>query len=165
MKSLCFQVMCGLLFLTSCSMTANDDAGIVSRVKAHLYDIGTTINKTQVPLFGALGNILPFAVVSFCLQKFPEQTMLALTGYGMYVLGKSDRTRTFLQKHNWSSFFTKAKKKNNKCRGVQLTDDFFVFDGDDLLDAEEQEDYEEEMLYERDKMAANKATIKKNSEV
>ncbi len=142
MKFFKLVVVSVLLFLLK-NMHAQES--MMSHLKSHLYNVGTVINDTELPIFGKLGALLPFAVTSFCLQQFPEQTMILLSGCLLYILSKQEHVRSILNKYN---FWNKKPKNRRKQKLVQvhLEDDFFVFDGDDLLDAEEEEDEEDELL-------------------
>jgi len=108
-----------------------------------LNTVGAAIHNCELPLVGKLGNILPFGVVSCCLQSFPGQTMVLAAGALLYVLYNNETVRDFLAQHD---LIKRKQIVRVPSKNVELTDDFFVFDGEDVTDAEEEEDDEEEFL-------------------
>lgn len=139
-----------------------------SAVEVALVNAGKALDSVQVPHIGKLTNILPFAVVSFCLQNFPKQTMALISGLTTYYFYKHDVVNRCIDFYHTN--FSDRKKDKNIKRQELFSDDFFVFDGDTAEDAEEQEDTEDELLAvsleeddesDDDKAAARKAPIKR----
>ena len=133
MKSVFNKILCGLIFLTV-SVQADDvmqadsksTESFMSQVYFHLNNFGVAINDLNFPLIGKLGRILPFALVSFSLRKFPGQTLLVAGGALLYAMYHNDNVSKFLSKYNLIGA-TKAKKAiRNQQREVVLEDDFFV---------------------------------------
>ena len=150
MKCVINSIICAFFLINFTLYSHNDETSsqsLTSRISSQIYNFGEAVNDTEIPLIGKLGNILPFGIMSFCLKEFPGQTFCVTAAALMYILYQNENFYNFLQKYNIIKK-NKPKKTEKDQRLVELNDDFFVFDGDDLLDAEEQEDNEEELLEE-----------------
>jgi len=168
MKCIINSIICAFFLINFTLYAHNDEIStqpnktFISRISSQIYNLGETVNDTEVPLIGKLGNILPFGMISFCLKEFPGQTIGVIAATLVYILYQNENVYNFLQKYNIIKKNQKKIEKNQ--RFVELSDDFFVFDGDDLLDAEEQEDNEEELLEEdTDKSEHSKFRKKKTA--
>ena len=120
----------------------------INQIVSGLYSVGKKMENAQLPVVGKLGNFLPVAVIAFCLQKFPGQTA-ALVACGMaYGLLCNEKVRGVLGKHkSVKAAYRKKSVKDASCED-QFDESFFIFSGEDLLDAEEEENDEEDLLDE-----------------
>lgn len=117
-----------------CKSTCNTS---LSSFELMVVNAGKALDNVSVPGIGKLTNLLPFAVVSFCLQTFPKQTV-ALAGTGVaYCLYKNDVINKCL---DWCRNHGTSPEKSAKKMKQQelLNDDFFVFnEEDEEIDAQD----------------------------
>lgn len=118
--------------------------GILSTIKSELGKFGDKVDRIELPLIGPLGTILPIAVITFCLKKFPGQVML-LSGLAVaYNVYQNETMKTLTNYCKNSGLFA---KKNKKQKRVELLNDaFFVFHDEDLLEESDIEEQEDELL-------------------
>lgn len=132
---------CGLMVILFCvtaqacqqqcrSFCNKDDrSSMMGSMRSNLVRLGDSIENTEAPVVGKLGNILPFAIVGFCLQKLPEQTMMVLGGLLLYVLFNSDTARNKLytqekvESVNTLSKNKIDKRKNEGARAIVESDE------------------------------------------
>lgn len=115
----------------------------LSSLELAVINAGKALDGVQIPKIGKVTNVLPFAVVSFCLQNFPRQTMAliaATTAYCCYKYDAIGRCVNFYNTH------VLGKTGKNLKQQEIFSDEFFVFEGEDLENAEEEEDLEEALL-------------------
>jgi len=139
-------VMVGIQADSASEKYTQSAESITARINSYLYNCGGAIKNINVPLVGRLGAILPFAVISFCLQKFPGQTLLLAGSALMYTMYRNDNMLNFFRTYNVIERAKVKKTMSEQSKEVVLEDDFFVFDGEDYLDAEEEEELEDELL-------------------
>jgi hypothetical protein len=139
MKTILKALLCGLFLINAIQADDNQNSVNTSlgNMRSLLNNMGQIINDIEIPLIGKLSGILPFAVTSFCLQKFPEQSILTAAGVIFYALYHNENVRNILRKYNIikaTQTKTTASEESTLC----LEDDFFIFDGENLLNTEEE---------------------------
>lgn len=148
-RLLFFSVLC-LLFVSLTNQACQAECkavcgkgGMMNKITAELGSLGQRIENIQAPVVGKLGNVLPIAVIAFCLQKFPRQTIALLTcglAYGLYC---NEKVCDVLR---GCTILRNKKTVNNALREDQFDEIFFTFSGEDELDAEEEEGDEDDLL-------------------
>ena len=138
-----YSVLYAMLLVWATTVTCSEET-LTSFISTKLYNLGEFINKSEFPLLGKLEGILPFAVVSYCLQNFPGQAILFSTAALSYVLYHNDTVRNFFAKYTSLKQFMRTKKSVVAADAMSIDDDFFIFDEEILLDT--QDEYEDELL-------------------
>lgn len=115
--------------------------GMYDSLQDHIVLMGRKMETIDnLPVIDKLTNFLPFAAISKSFQQCPGQSLMVIAGVIVYFLSYGEYIRSFLNikvvKHG-------EEKTTDK---IHITDDLFVFDGDDEDDAMEQEDTEDELL-------------------
>jgi hypothetical protein len=116
------------------------NGSMMNKIAFELGSFGQKIENVTVPVVGKLGNVLPIAVVAFCLQKFPEQTIALLTcclAYGLYC---NEKVCEVVRGCANMKLLRNKKTVENTPREDQFDDDFFAFNDEDELDIEDEED-------------------------
>jgi hypothetical protein len=111
-----------------CKNICNASKGVIGTIAIGLQRLGSLIAEADVPLIGRLNDFLPCAVVSYCLEEFPRQTMLFVTAGIIYAIYRKTRSTHRMRADNeeihQEEILYKADRKND----IQFDDDFFRFD-------------------------------------
>lgn len=137
--------------------------GVISQIVSDLYTVGKKMENAQLPVFGKLGNFLPVAVIALCLQKFPGQTAALVACGIVYGLLCNEKVRGVLGKYNSIKAPYREKSVKDASCEDQFDENFFIFSGEDLLDAEEEESDEEDLLDEFSDEDIKSSVVKKKS--
>ena len=131
--------------------------GLYDSCKNKIINIGRAIEeRDNVPLIGKLTYFLPCAALAASLQNCPGQSLLLFATIALYILYKSDSLQSLIAINT-----EKPNVSNQDSSSIYEEDDFFIFEGDTLEDAEEQEDEEGQMLDE----SQNNIYRKKNNKI
>lgn len=139
MKAIVLFTLLSLLIGEIC-MNANEDIEIVIeqrpliiRMRERFGDFG----RTELPVIGQLKDLLPFAMVGYCFNEYPKQTMVALTGLLLYVLFNNETVRKVLR-------VGKATKDSTKPNQETLLEEEIELGEEDLFDFEEENEFGDE---------------------
>lgn len=92
-------------------------------------------NADNIPVIGKLTSLLPFAVLAASLKECPIQTMVVLTSVGAYILSQNEAVREMMNTYEVMDNFPWIKR-NNTLDTERIDESIFVFDGDEEVNEE-----------------------------